>query len=285
MNDVCGFAAAAAPARPDAFRYDEQDRFPIDAAAGGVDDAPALGLVAAEDGEASRSARRGGDRAPARDRHRPRSGERAAAPRRPRRHRDPVPLARRPPRVRARARGRGRAGVRLQGPRLLRRRRDQGRGRHHPPPGRAGLRPARRGVPALAPGAAVGPGPGASRTRSRGCDHGAGSRRPRRRHSIPPMRLRLRQARAWLAEWLPLIDRVPPADVLDHVLATSGYADVLAGVRLEQARENVKKLRALARRVGNRGYADDGPPRRPHRSAGDRRRGPRRARHRATRST
>ena len=39
------------------------------------------------------------------------------------------------------------------------------------------------------------------------------------------------------------------------MLAVSGYGDVLAGPRLEQARENVKKLRGLARRVSNRGYA------------------------------
>ena len=67
--------------------------------------------------------------------------------------------------------------------------------------------------------------------------------------------VRLAQVRAWLADWLALVDRFPPADVLDHVLAVSGYADVLAGPRLEQARENVKKLRGLARRVSNRGYA------------------------------
>jgi ATP-dependent helicase/nuclease subunit A len=66
---------------------------------------------------------------------------------------------------------------------------------------------------------------------------------------------RLSQARVWLADWLGLVDRVPPADVLDHALASSGYGDVLAGPRLEQARENVKKLRGLARRVSNRGYA------------------------------
>ncbi|MEO5820251.1 MAG: UvrD-helicase domain-containing protein [Vicinamibacteraceae bacterium] len=66
---------------------------------------------------------------------------------------------------------------------------------------------------------------------------------------------RLVQAREWLADWLALVDRVPPADLLDHALAVSGYGDVLAGARLEQARENVKKLRGLARRVSNRGYA------------------------------
>ena len=71
----------------------------------------------------------------------------------------------------------------------------------------------------------------------------------------PADAVRLAQVRAWLADWLALVDRFPPADVLDHVLAVSGYADVLAGPRLEQARENVKKLRGLARRVSNRGYA------------------------------
>jgi ATP-dependent exoDNAse (exonuclease V) beta subunit len=71
----------------------------------------------------------------------------------------------------------------------------------------------------------------------------------------PADAVRLAQARTWLADWLALVDRVPPADVLDHALAVSGYGDVLAGPRLEQARENVKKLRGLARRVSNRGYA------------------------------
>ena len=71
----------------------------------------------------------------------------------------------------------------------------------------------------------------------------------------PADAMRLAQVRTWLAEWLPMVDRFPPADVLDHVLAVSGYGDVLAGPRLDQARENVKKLRGLARRVSNRGYA------------------------------
>jgi ATP-dependent helicase/nuclease subunit A len=66
---------------------------------------------------------------------------------------------------------------------------------------------------------------------------------------------RLEQARRSMAEWLPMVDRFPPAEVIDHVLAASDYGAVLAGPRRDQARENVKKLRALARRVGNRGYA------------------------------
>ena len=65
----------------------------------------------------------------------------------------------------------------------------------------------------------------------------------------------LRLARASLASWLPRVDRVPPAELLDEILAESAYELELCGPRLAQARENLKKLRALARRVQNRGYA------------------------------
>jgi ATP-dependent exoDNAse (exonuclease V) beta subunit len=51
------------------------------------------------------------------------------------------------------------------------------------------------------------------------------------------------------------VDRVPPAELLDAILAESAFGDELAGSRQAQARENLKKLRALARRVQNRGYA------------------------------
>ena len=64
----------------------------------------------------------------------------------------------------------------------------------------------------------------------------------------------LDRARRSIAGWLPLVDRHPPADVLDHILATSAYEMELSGPRRVQARENVKKLRALVRRIGNRGY-------------------------------
>ena len=63
------------------------------------------------------------------------------------------------------------------------------------------------------------------------------------------------RARAALAAWLPLVDLWPPADLLDHVLGESAYAFELRGRRLPQARENLKKLRALVRRIQNRGYA------------------------------
>ena len=65
----------------------------------------------------------------------------------------------------------------------------------------------------------------------------------------------LRQARASLAAWLSRVDRVPPAELLDAILAESAFDAELAGPRQAQARENLKKLRALARRVQNRGYA------------------------------
>ena len=63
---------------------------------------------------------------------------------------------------------------------------------------------------------------------------------------------RLRQA--W-PRWLALVDRLPPADVLDHVIESSAHAVTLRGHRQQQARENVKKFRGLVRRIQNRGYA------------------------------
>jgi len=54
--------------------------------------------------------------------------------------------------------------------------------------------------------------------------------------------------------WLDLADRVPPAELLDRVLAESAYEYELRGPRLAAARENLKKLRGLVRRIQNRGY-------------------------------
>ncbi|HSK08164.1 MAG TPA: UvrD-helicase domain-containing protein [Vicinamibacterales bacterium] len=65
----------------------------------------------------------------------------------------------------------------------------------------------------------------------------------------------LHHLRASLAAWLPRVDLVPPAELLDTILAESAYALELEGTRQVQARENLKKLRAIARRVQNRGYA------------------------------
>jgi ATP-dependent helicase/nuclease subunit A len=68
-------------------------------------------------------------------------------------------------------------------------------------------------------------------------------------------RAALARVRPALARWRGLVDRVPPADLLDRVLAESAYAMELGGPRVRQARENLKKIRALVRRVENRGYA------------------------------
>ncbi|RPJ73176.1 MAG: hypothetical protein EHM24_08405, partial [Acidobacteria bacterium] len=64
--------------------------------------------------------------------------------------------------------------------------------------------------------------------------------------------------RASLRHWLTLVDRIPPADLLDLVLRDSAYAFELRGPRMVQARENLKKVRALTRRLQNRGYASMG---------------------------
>jgi ATP-dependent helicase/nuclease subunit A len=66
---------------------------------------------------------------------------------------------------------------------------------------------------------------------------------------------RLRLARRSLASWRPWVDRLPPAELLDRVLAESAYVMELSGTGLAQARENLKKIRGLVRRIQNRGYA------------------------------
>jgi ATP-dependent helicase/nuclease subunit A len=65
----------------------------------------------------------------------------------------------------------------------------------------------------------------------------------------------LEHVRAHVGEWLARVDRVPPADLVEHVLATSAYAFELRGPRRQQAWENLKKMRGLIRRIQNRGYA------------------------------
>jgi ATP-dependent helicase/nuclease subunit A len=55
--------------------------------------------------------------------------------------------------------------------------------------------------------------------------------------------------------WLALVDRLPPAELLDLVLTESAYAVELRGRHTVQARENLKKIRGLIRRMQHRGYA------------------------------
>jgi ATP-dependent exoDNAse (exonuclease V) beta subunit len=65
----------------------------------------------------------------------------------------------------------------------------------------------------------------------------------------------LKRARASVAEWLRHQDLVPPSELVDRVLRDAAYTYEIGGRRLNQARENVKKVRALVRRVESRGYA------------------------------
>ncbi len=65
----------------------------------------------------------------------------------------------------------------------------------------------------------------------------------------------LLRLRACVPRWLAVVDRIPPAELFDQVLADCAYAFELRGPRLVQARENLKKLRGLVRRVQNRGFA------------------------------
>jgi ATP-dependent helicase/nuclease subunit A len=71
----------------------------------------------------------------------------------------------------------------------------------------------------------------------------------------PEDRTRLQLARSAVPQWLALVDRLPPAELLTRVLAESAYAAELAGPAYRQARENLKKIRGLVRRMQNRGYA------------------------------
>ena len=64
----------------------------------------------------------------------------------------------------------------------------------------------------------------------------------------------LRLARGSAARWRALADWLPPAELLDRILEESAYAAELRGPRLAQARENLKKIRAIIRRIQNRGY-------------------------------
>jgi len=65
----------------------------------------------------------------------------------------------------------------------------------------------------------------------------------------------LEQIRRHAPAWIALVDRVSPADLIEQLLPDTAYAYELRGPRLHQAWENVKKMRGLIRRIQNRGYA------------------------------
>ena len=62
-------------------------------------------------------------------------------------------------------------------------------------------------------------------------------------------------ARRGLREWTVLVDRLPPAELLDHVLQSTAYAFELRGSNAAQAEANLRRMRSLVRRIQNRGYA------------------------------
>src|SRR5581483_6018743 len=62
------------------------------------------------------------------------------------------------------------------------------------------------------------------------------------------------QLRRAVPGWLAKVDRLSPAELLDAVLDQTAYAYELRGTRYLQARENLKKLRAMIRRAQHRGY-------------------------------
>jgi ATP-dependent exoDNAse (exonuclease V) beta subunit len=68
-------------------------------------------------------------------------------------------------------------------------------------------------------------------------------------------RVVLERLRAAVPRWLSWVDRLTPSELLERVLAETAYAYELRGPRQLQARENLKKLRGMIRRVQNRGYA------------------------------
>jgi len=65
----------------------------------------------------------------------------------------------------------------------------------------------------------------------------------------------LSQLRSSVPEWLTWVDRLTPSELLGRLLNETAYAAELEGPRYRQARENLKKLRAMIRRFQNRGYA------------------------------
>ena len=177
------------------------------------------------------------------------------------RHRDSVSRPRRPSVLRGRARGARHPDLRLQGPRLLRR---AGGAGSAGAAARISRSPTRTCAPPSScdrgssgcPTSALARAGAVAFAAALDCDRGvAGVDRARR--SIDLDRAAARRARAPArarAGWRWPI-ALPPSELVDIVLRESAYAFELRGRRLDQARENVKKVRALVRRVENRGYA------------------------------
>ncbi|MEQ1908380.1 MAG: UvrD-helicase domain-containing protein, partial [Vicinamibacterales bacterium] len=65
----------------------------------------------------------------------------------------------------------------------------------------------------------------------------------------------LQRLRNSVPRWLAWVDRLTPSDLLGRLLSETAYGAETGGPRNRQARENLKKLRAMIRRFQNRGYA------------------------------
>ena len=65
----------------------------------------------------------------------------------------------------------------------------------------------------------------------------------------------LERLRASAPRWLAWVDRMAPSELVAAVVDETGYFFEIRGSRRAQARENVKKLGGMIRRVQNRGYA------------------------------
>ncbi|MEO7158040.1 MAG: UvrD-helicase domain-containing protein [Vicinamibacterales bacterium] len=65
---------------------------------------------------------------------------------------------------------------------------------------------------------------------------------------------RVTLARDAVGAWIAAADQIPPAEIVDRVLSESAYAVEIGGAGFAQARENLKKIRGLIRRIQNRGY-------------------------------
>ena len=65
----------------------------------------------------------------------------------------------------------------------------------------------------------------------------------------------LTRLRGSISDWLSWVDRLAPSELLSRLLNETAYGAELDGPRYRQARENLKKLRAMIRRFQNRGYA------------------------------
>ena len=237
--------------RRDAFRFGEQDRFPVELP---VPPADALGIVAAPsvadhaDAVAAEIRRLLDAQTLVRD-----PATREPRPITPARHRHPVSNEGQPSGFREGARAPAHPVVRLQRPRLLRGRRNQGRPRAAALSRGARVESARRGVPALAVRPAVRSGAAGARAESRVGVVGAQpsiSRRSTARIALCSSA----RGRASRAGWRSSIACRRPR--CSSWCSTKPRTCSRRGVpRVRQARENLKKIRAMIRRVQNRGYA------------------------------